>query len=92
MKITSKDYNTSDCTHKCKQAVDIVNIEDDAMDTAKGNIEDKACKSSMVVMTNTTVHPRTMVVHLLTTPGQWRKERRKKRERERGDKRKEWWR
>ena len=43
------------------------------MDTAEGNIEDKACESSMVVMTNTTVHPRTMVVHLLTTPGQWKK-------------------
>ena len=48
------------------------------MDTAEGNIEDKACEGSMVVVTNTTVHPRTMVVHLLTTPGQWRKERKKK--------------
>ena len=62
------------------------------MDTAEGNIEDEACESSMIIVTNTTVHPRTMVVHLLTTPGQWRKERRKKRERERGDKRKKWWR
>ena len=47
------------------------------MDTAEGNIEDKACESSMVVVTNTTVHPRTMVVHLLTAPGQREEEMKK---------------
>ena len=63
------------------------------MDTAEGNIEDKACESSMVVVTNTTVHPRTMVVHLLTAPGQWGKGGRKKKgEREREERRKKWWR
>ena len=53
---------------KCQQAVDIVSTEDNAMDTAKGDIEDEACESSVIVVSNTTVHPRTMVVHLLTTP------------------------
>ena len=56
------------------------------MDTAEGNIEDEACESSMVVVTNTTVHPRTMVVHLLTAPG---KEREKK---EREERKRKWWR
>ena len=61
-------------THKCQEAVDIVSIEDNAMDTTKGDIEDEACESSVIVVTNTTVHPRTMVVHLFTTPGQEGKE------------------
>ena len=30
------------------------------MDTDEGNIEDKACESSMVVVTNTTVHLRSI--------------------------------
>ena len=57
-------------THKRQQAVDIISIEDNAMDTTKGDVEDEACESSVIVVTNTTVHPRTMVVHLFTTPGQ----------------------
>ena len=61
------------------------------MDTAEGNIEDEACESSMVVVTNTAVHPWTMVVHLLTAPEQWGKERKEKRgEREREERRKKW--
>ena len=76
------------CTHKCQEAVDIVSIEDDAMDTAKGDVKYKASESSVIVVTNTTVHPRTMVVHLFTTPGQEGEEKEeeevgKKRERER---------
>lgn len=49
--------------------VDKVGTEDDAVDAAKGNIERKACECSVVVMANTGVHPRAMVVHLLDTPG-----------------------
>ena len=40
------------------------------MDTAKRDVKYKACESSVIVVTNTTVHPWTMVVHLFTTPGQ----------------------
>ena len=70
MENTSGDYWRIQVTHEGQEAVDIVSIEDDAMDTAKGDVEDEACESSMIVVTNTTVHPWTMVVHLLTTPGQ----------------------
>ena len=49
--------------------VDKVGTEDDAVDAAEGNIERKACECSVVVMANTGIHPRAMVVHLLDTPG-----------------------
>ena len=67
------------CTHKCQEAVDIVSTEDDAMDTAKGDVKYKASESSVIVVTNTTVHPWTMVVHLFTTPGQEGRRRRRRR-------------
>ena len=51
------------------QVVDEVSIEDDAVDAAERNVERKACESGVVVMANTRVHPRAMVVHLLYTPG-----------------------
>lgn len=52
-----------------EEVVDKVGTEDDAVDAAKGNIEREACECGMVVMADTGIHPRAMVVHLLDTPG-----------------------
>ena len=35
------------------------------------NIEDEACESSVIVVTNITVHQQTVVVHVLTALGEW---------------------
>ena len=46
------------------------------------NIEDEACESSVIVVTNIRVHQQTVVVHVLTALGEWRGRREEEEEEE----------
>ena len=51
-------------TYISQQSVDEVTVDDDSMDTAKGNKEEKPSEVGVVTVTHTGVDPWTVVIHL----------------------------
>ena len=56
-------------THIGHHAVDEVTVHDGAVGAAEGNVEDESGEGGVVVVADTGVDPRTVVVHLLDASG-----------------------